>query len=364
MALDERVSSLIGRIYESVDDAEQWEQLLDDVRTTLGLRCLMQSVADFEHKGMIRSTVIGEPRRPDGAEDYQEHAFEIDPSFRWAIAHPRAGFCDTEEIVPKEGYIQQDFIQWNFNEWIGSTHWIVGYTAPDDELIFGLSAHPWAETGPLSSDNKALFKMLFEHIKRAVRLATRPPLFTSAEQALILLDRRGRIRSISPAAHALLEDRDGLTVWDNQLHAPDSCSSSRLTAAIISALSALDDGGFGGAVNLSRPSGKRDLLVTVAPLLGPRSTFGAFRPVALVRIIDPESRVATSASEQWAALFGFSPAEARFAETLMSGDQNLRYAADELGITYATARVHLKHLLEKTDTHSQGQLARLLTRVG
>lgn len=70
-----------------------------------------------------------------------------------------------------------------------------------------------------------------------------------------------------------------------------------------------------------------------------------------------------STAQRWARLFGFSPAEARLAESLMNGEQSLRDAADELNITHQTARVHLKHLLGKTETHSQSQLTRLISRL-
>lgn len=363
MALEENISALIGRIYESVDDHAQWEAVLNDLRSRLGARCLMQSLADLRHSEMHRSVVIGEPRRPQGVDEYKEHVYALDPSFRWAMEHPHARFCDTEEVIPRDEYLQNDMVRWNRDEWLGSTHWIVGYTAPEDELTFGLAVHPWAQQGTLSPDKKSLFKMLFEHMERAIRLSARPPLFASAQEALILLDRLGRIRDMSPAARELLEEQDGLTTWQGQLRALDSVSTARLDQAVLSALGALRDGGYGGAVPVPRRSGRRDLLVTVSPLVHPPSPFEAFRPAALVRIVDPELGATASAARRWSEIFGLSPAEARLAEALMRGDQNLRNAADELGVTYHTARVHLKHLLEKTGTHSQSQLARLLSRL-
>lgn len=362
--LDERISDLIGRIYESVDDPARWERVLYNIKEVLRVRCLMQSVSDFSHNEMQRTTVIGDPARPDGTEEYRRQAFAIDPSFRWAIAHPTARFCETENVVPREGYLDQEFVQWNLNEWIGSTHWIVGYTPPDDELTFGVSAHPWPEQGPLSPDDKALFRMLFEHMERAARLQARPPQFACSHEPTILLDRLGHVRATSPAARELIERGDGLREWNGELHAADCGSTARLNAAILSALAALDEGGFGGSVALPRPSGKCDLLVTVTPLVHPPSPFNSFRPAALLRIVDPELTVQQSAAEHWASLFGLTPAETRLAEALMNSDHNLRRAAEALGVTYATARVHLRHLLEKTGTHSQAQLARLLTRVG
>lgn len=362
-ALDENISALIGRIYEGVDDPALWEAVLDEVRERLGLRCLMQSIADLDHREMHRNTVIGNPRRPEGVDAYREYAYELDESFRWATEHPNARFCDTAEIVPRENYLEQDFVQWNLNNWLGSTHWLVGYSSPSDELTFGLSAHPWPEDGPLESDKKSLFKMLFEHIERAIRLSARPPLFANSQECVILVDRLGHICEMSPAARELLERQDGLTVWQRQLKALDSNSTARLDQAILSALTALRDGGFGGAVALPRKSGERDLLVTVSPLVRSQSPFEAFLPAAIVRIVDPELGSAPSAAGRWSEMFGLSPAEARLAQELIGGDRSLRGVADQLGVTYHTARVHLKHLLEKTGTHSQSQLTRLLSRV-
>lgn len=338
--------------------------MLLDLKQLFGACCVLETVADLRHRELSRSTFYGSGTGLfyEAIQQYQDGRYQDDPTFHWASRNPNARFCDTSEIMPEEEWLDHEFVRWNRPR-LGSTHWIIGYTAPEDELTFGISIHPPAEVGPLSADEKALFKMLFNHMERAIRLSARPPLFASAQECLILLDRLGRIREMSSAARELLEEQDALTVWQGQLSALDSCSTSRLDQAILSALTAIRDGGWGGAVALPRRSGKRDLLVTVSPLINPPSPFEAFRPAALVRIVDPELVAAPSAAQRWAAIFGFSPAEARLAQALMSGDHNLRNAADELRITYSTARVHLKHLLEKTGSHSQAQLARLLSRL-
>jgi DNA-binding CsgD family transcriptional regulator len=364
VALDENTSGLIGRIYESVEDPVRWEQVLRELLLRLDAKCAVQTVSDLHQCDMLRTTTYGDPLCPNGISEYQDRSlYAVDPSFRWAMKNPDARFCDTAEIVPAESYDTWEFFRWNRDEWTGSRHWVVGYTAPGDELTFGLSIHPSAEVGPLPADKKVLFKLIFEHMDRAIRLAARPPLFAKSSEALILLDRNGCIREISPAAQEVLGAGDGLAVWDRQLQAADSASTHRLNSAILSALTALREGGFGGAVALPRPSGKRDLLLTITPLLNPPSPFEAFRPAALVRIVDPERRAPPSAAHHWALLFGLTPTEARLADGLMGGDQNLRRTAEEMGMSYWTARVHLKNILEKTGTHSQSQLSRLLSRL-
>jgi DNA-binding CsgD family transcriptional regulator len=364
MALDEGISKLIGRIYKSAENSAEWEQLILDVIALTNTRCAVQTVSDLSHCDMVRTTTFGSPLRHDGVSEYQsENLFAIDPSFCWAMRHPLARFCDTAEIESTHTQHHSEFVEWNRNQWTGSNHWLVGYTSPGDELTFGLSVHPAAEDGPVSPEGKSIFKMLFEHMDSAIRLATRPPLFSSERDVLMLIDRLGAVRHISPAAERLLSEGDGLSVEGSCLQAADSASTRRLNQAILSALSALRTGEAGGAVSLPRPSGKRDLLVTINPLLFPPSPFDAFRPAALLRVVDPGSGLPPSAADRWSALFGLTPAEGRFAEALLGGDQNLRHTAECLGITYATARVHLRQLFDKTSTHSQAQLARLLTKV-
>jgi DNA-binding CsgD family transcriptional regulator len=58
-------------------------------------------------------------------------------------------------------------------------------------------------------------------------------------------------------------------------------------------------------------------------------------------------------------LFGLTPAEAGLASRLASGE-SLASAADALGMAKETARVHLRAVFTKTDTHRQAELVSLL----
>jgi DNA-binding CsgD family transcriptional regulator len=63
-------------------------------------------------------------------------------------------------------------------------------------------------------------------------------------------------------------------------------------------------------------------------------------------------------------LFGCTPSEARLAELLAQGF-GLRHAAQQMNITYGTARVYLKIVFDKTGARTQAQLvARLLGSAG
>jgi DNA-binding CsgD family transcriptional regulator len=59
--------------------------------------------------------------------------------------------------------------------------------------------------------------------------------------------------------------------------------------------------------------------------------------------------------------FRLTAAESRLALRLLTGE-SVRSAAAALGITYESARSHLKSIFHKTGTHRQGELIVLLAR--
>ena len=61
-------------------------------------------------------------------------------------------------------------------------------------------------------------------------------------------------------------------------------------------------------------------------------------------------------------IFGLTPAEARLAIELSSG-QTLEEIAEKQEINVSTVRAHLKKIFQKTDTNRQAELVRLLLSI-
>jgi DNA-binding CsgD family transcriptional regulator len=61
-------------------------------------------------------------------------------------------------------------------------------------------------------------------------------------------------------------------------------------------------------------------------------------------------------------LFGLTNAEADVAVRVMRGD-GLKPISADLGLSRATVNTHLQHIFDKTDTHRQAELVRLLLSV-
>ena len=81
-------------------------------------------------------------------------------------------------------------------------------------------------------------------------------------------------------------------------------------------------------------------------------------PSAVIFITDPE-RPAKPSLAAFAAYYGLTPAQAALAREMVKGD-GVAAAAGRLKISYATARVHLLQIFQKTATCRQAELVRLM----
>jgi len=95
------------------------------------------------------------------------------------------------------------------------------------------------------------------------------------------------------------------------------------------------------------------------------SAFGAnpfSQGAVIILVTDPDSRRASLPDEIF-RIFGLTTAEIHLARILCSGD-DLTRAAERLRITSETARSRLKSIFAKTNTHKQGALVALFSRIG
>jgi hypothetical protein len=200
MALDEGLSSFIGRLYEAVHDADAWRAMVGELLERTGSRLAFITTVDVQHREYSRAMFYGKEDSAfaRGVEEYQEEFYLADPSLSWASRHPNAGMCETEAIIPKNDYFKDPYIIWQKSR-LGTTHWRVFYTSPRDDLTFALSLHPPAEVGAPTRESRALHRIIFEHMERAFRLAARPPRFASDSEPVVVLDTVGRVMMMSPA---------------------------------------------------------------------------------------------------------------------------------------------------------------------
>lgn len=170
---------------------------------------------------------------------------------------------------------------------------------------------------------------------------------------VVLVEDGGRILNANRVAQQILERCDGLSVSGGRLLAAYGHDHTALGRSIAAASAAVPTN---GALACGRPSGRRPLSVVVKAL---RRHAHPDRPgFAAVFITDPEQEVSAEAQD-FAGLYGLTPAEARLASRLVRG-MSPAQAAGALGLTVNTVRTHLKRIFSKTETRRQSDLVRLL----
>jgi DNA-binding CsgD family transcriptional regulator/PAS domain-containing protein len=361
MSLDEGVSRFIGRLYESVYDADAWRGVMHELMDRTGSHLAFVSWADVRHREYSRSAFYG---REDsafarGADEYQEEMYLSDPSLEWASRHPTAGVCDTSTIMPPDDFRMHPYVRWQASRF-GTVHWRVFYTTPVDDLSFALSLHPPGGEGPASKEQAQLHELLFEHMERALRLAARPPDLATDTGAVIILDTSGQVLTMSPRAEQLVCKGDGLRIAHRTLRALSIEATAQLDCAIRSAITSASFGGAGGSVRLPRAAGSPDWLALISPCPRFLEHLPIRTPAALLRIVDTAST--TALSPVHAELFDLSPRELEVAQALLGG-HSLESLCMLLEISRNTAKAHLQSVFRKTGTNRQSELVHLLSNV-
>jgi DNA-binding CsgD family transcriptional regulator len=361
--LDSAVSSLLGRIYATGADPDALGHVLDDVLHRTGSRRAFLATADPRNGTMLRMHWHGDlgGATLDGIAEYEAGAAPHDPTMPYLATHPGERFFDTGMMMTEADHAACPHMGWHRHH-MTSRHWMVGHSPGADGMGFGISLHARDPQAPHDDRARRLFQLVFEHFDRATRLSANIQIAEDPGRAIVLIDAAARIARISPAAEAILMRSDGLAVRDHRLMAANRNTQRLLDRLIASAITAIEQGGWGGALRIERPSGARGLAVTIDPL--PAQTgLARFVGGAVVHIVDPDAGAPVGGAARWRAIWGLTAAEAQLLLTMSGNGCDLRDAADRQGIAYSTVRTQLASIFAKTGTNGQPDLMRLLARL-
>ncbi len=234
----------------------------------------------------------------------------------------------------------------------GDFHGLVTQIARDRRRDSFICLHRPRDAGDFTAEQADTLRHLTPHLTSALRLE----------------ERLGGLQMQAAGAQAALDQLDdgvlllnaqGRPVFANRVGEHQLTSEPALSTALLR-LAAPGRGELrqGGAVEVERPA-RSPLRLRVAPVnsAGAASWLPAYA-VAAVFVSDPEV-VTRRPGQALAQAYDLTPAEARFAAEIAIGDGRAA-AARRLGISSATAQSHLSRIFEKTGTHRQAELVRLL----
>lgn len=294
----------------------------------------------------------------------------LDPTVRYLIAHPSARIVHDGMLGNGGDDITRSYLEWHERN-VETRFRLVGQSNPGPELQAGVALHRARSAGPYEPREIERFAVLHGHLNRALAIGARlgslacvqqlnADLLNRSDAAVVLLDSQRRIAFLNSAAEELKSRDDGVQLCAQGIRLKNESESAQLQRLIGQAIGTLSREGRASCevMRASRSSGRRPYGVRVMSVSRSPVALTLFRPAVCVLIIDPD-RPTGPAVPHLQKLFNMTGAEARLALRLANGD-SLRTAAQQLGITYGTARTRLAQLFEKTSTRSQSALVRLL----
>jgi DNA-binding CsgD family transcriptional regulator len=176
---------------------------------------------------------------------------------------------------------------------------------------------------------------------------------------VLILDEQRRVVYTNRTIEQMSADRDGICLAPEGIVLMHRQDNARLKELIGCAMSPIPSPrGRGAVMRARRPTGRRSYGIMVSPVSGTALSILSPRSSVCVVVTDPESSRLLPL-EALRGAFGLTPSEARLAALIAAG-QDLRSAAEQLRITYGTARVRLAGIFEKTETRRQGELVKIL----
>ncbi len=171
--------------------------------------------------------------------------------------------------------------------------------------------------------------------------------------ALIRVNANSHVEWINPAAEKAIQDGCGLAVWSGRLRATNRAADQRLQAGI----------GWAAHLDSGVESRRGTLPIVLEGGRGqPASVCWVIGDSGQIHISINDQRLAEERLETAAVVYGLSPSQVRLAQHIIAG-QNLRHAAERLGVGVTTVRTQLERMFDKTGVRTQPALVRALLSV-
>jgi len=401
MSEDSELIALIDIIYAAVLDGDIWPTVLAKLADATGALTTIIATMDrrtdtFTFISRRADTFTFISRRADTftfisrrADTFAFISRRADPdleaSYRnyWAFHNPlwdNATALTAGEVFSLDTLMpRQDFVKTPvFNEWWKQADYslaMLGANLPVEDRVSSLICVVNARgNDALTSEETRVFETAARHVSRAVRVhrqlwkldlmnGATPERFQSLRQGAILVDAAAKVLFANAPARAVLDTGDGLVLKGGCLASTDGADTlQRLIASCARAVGPLS-GPLGGELDVRRGPNRLCLHVTVTPLRSKEPAagipwLGLHPPAAIVTVVDPETG-RRQLAQNLHSRFGLTGAETGLAAEILKGDGRAA-AARRRGISVATARAQLSSIFEKTGTHRQAELVRLL----
>jgi DNA-binding CsgD family transcriptional regulator len=354
---------LVNAIYDAASDFSRWP----DVLRSISSACASHTTV-LTRQGEIpgESWSLAPQCDPAYYESYCSHYHNVNPLWERAASAPAGTVLTDSMIIPKSEFVRTEF----YNDFLvpqrlGSMLSAVTLVEQGRQTVIATHRQQEFDSGHIQ-----LFQLLAPHLQRAVQLNTRladlemrceasAEALNRLQQGALLVDERISVVLANQETERLLASGDGLRVKEGVLCANSAADTALLHALIARCARHGAEACARDSLRLSRGPDRAPLSVQVAPFRSEARLFSMTeRPVAILFVTDPDRK--TRSRIAWLQQrFGLTAAEATFAGEIVAG-AGIQAAADRLQISRSTGRTHLARVFEKTGTHRQAELVRLM----
>ncbi|MGW4099351.1 helix-turn-helix transcriptional regulator [Mycobacterium sp. NPDC004974] len=359
MVTVEGFSRLVAGIYAAAIAPQHWESTIRDIHREIGGNGGALLTAE-KSIWSIQNSIL-----PVGAAaSYAAYYHRLDSPMaaveKGAVGTVRTG---SELVIP---YRNSEF----YTDWLHPNEL-------EDGLFVRLSQghrpvcfllHSAVTSEPFGTrDRVRQFSGLVPHLQQALRAqralddfahedADLHAALDSVVHGIVVAGPNGQVLNLNAAAEAILRGGDGLQVVSGRITATNTSTNRTLNRALHSALTGTSDNIRGGySFTVQRPSDTRPFIIHILPL---HRLDQPDRRRALVVLVDPAHEPEPSAA-LLQRLYHLTRTEADIALRVAHGTDP-KHVAEDLSVSITTVRTHLHRVFDKTGTHRQVELVRLL----
>ncbi|WP_280232312.1 helix-turn-helix transcriptional regulator [Nocardia cyriacigeorgica] len=351
----QRFSDLIAGIYDSGSSTPRWDSVIADIATAFGavrgflviaepptgqfvVKTAGGGFGDDIHQHIVRAADSIQ-RLPVGVAITSDEVFGLPTDGNGADAESRRDLANSF-IARLSRDTPSSWICLTMPEQVDVARHSAGRA-----LLHVLAPH----LGQALHTQSTMVQLTRE---RAFALAT----LEKAQYGIMIVTSDAAVIFANSMAEDITVHGDGLAADSSgRLRATPSTNQARLSRLIRDAAGPEQSS---GSVAITRPSGKRPLVVRVSPLDDLTGDGPPRHRAVLLLVIDPDHDPEPQPTTLH-DLYGLTDAETLVAMGVMRGD-GLPAVADQLSVSLFTARTHLQHIFVKTGTHRQAELVRLL----
>jgi DNA-binding CsgD family transcriptional regulator len=369
MISTEKLSALIGAIYDCAVAPDRWEATLQSIRAELCFATAVLAVNAVPAGDVTIFAASGiAPEWLGRMWGYGEETLEL-----WGGPARISQFPLDEPIVQSQ---VTDRATWKNNRWI--TEWgdpqglwdAVGFAfARDATMIGNLTFGRHRTAGEVGEAELAGLRLIAPHVRRAVAIShllevktLEAVTFASALETLtvgvVLVDEHLGIVHANSAARAMLRARDPMRSQQGRLTLAYAEANKALQRAVaIAARREMDLGRRGIGIPMRRADGT-PCVAHVMPLGAGQLRPGLAQRATAAVFVAPAASPPRMPADALALLYDLTPAESRIFELIADGQTSSDIAV-VLGIAPSTVRTHLLRVFDKTGCSRQAELVKL-----